>query len=217
LKVSKLLISLKKPMPNKLEIEKKYHIKNTSVKELSNIIKKAGAVYIGDDNQRDIYFNVTGRDSLVSKECLRIRESATKKEITYKPATKQKDVLNNFFAKKELDLIIENIETAKDLLLAIGCTFLAEVNKERQCYRLDKFNIFIDNVLNTGLFLEIEILDIQENIQKDINAIDKLMLSLNIADYIIENRPYRDIVIETHKGGTECQSLSTLQKKDIPS
>ncbi len=186
-------------MTNKLEIEKKYYIRNSSIEELSKIIEKKGGKYIGDNRQCDIYFNVPGRDSLTSKECLRIRESDTKKEITYKPATKQKDMDSGFFAKKEVNLAINDIETAKILLLDMGCTILAEVNKERKRYGLDKFRIFIDNILNIGLFIEIEVLDVQENVKKCINDIDKLMLSLNLDNYVIEDKPYRDIVIESQK------------------
>ncbi len=201
MKASKLSTLLKKIMTNKLEIEKKYYIKNITVEYLSQIIEKGGAEYIGDSKQRDIYFNVPGRDSFNSKECLRIRVSNTKKEITYKPPTEELNINNGFFAKKEVNLPIRDIETAKVLLLNIGCTILAEVNKERKRYRLDKFKIFIDNVQNIGLFIEIEIMDISDNIQKGINEIDELMKRFNINNYIVENKPYRDIVIEKERGG----------------
>lgn len=189
-------------MKNKLEIEKKYYIKNSSIEELSKIIEKLGAKHVGDNKQQDIYFNVPGRDSLKSKECLRIRGSEAKTEITYKPATKQEDVNNGFFAKEEINLPINDTVLATTLLLNIGCEILAEVKKERKRYTLDKFKIFIDNISNVGLFLEIEILDIEENVHKCIADIDNLFLALNIADYTVEDKPYRDIVIETQKGGT---------------
>ena len=188
-------------MINKLEIEKKYYIKNATIKNLSQIIRKSGAEYVGDSSQCDIYFNVPGRNSLISKECLRIRASGAKKEITYKPPTKESNMNNGFFAKKEVNLPIRDIETAKTLLLDIGCTVLAEVKKTRKRYKLDKFKIFIDNVQNIGLFIEIEIMDISDNIQKGIKEIDELMKRLNINNYIVENKPYRDIVIEREKGG----------------
>jgi adenylate cyclase class 2 len=186
-------------MTNELEIEKKYYIKNSSIEELTRAIKSIGAEYIGDSKQCDIYFNVPGRDSLTSKECLRIRESETKKEITYKPATKDAEMNNGFFAKKEVNLAIQDVETAKILLLDIGCTVLAEVRKERKRFRLDKFKIFIDNILNVGLFIEIEIMDILDNVQQGIKEIDEIIQKLNIGDYIIEDKPYRDIVIEKEK------------------
>ena len=186
-------------MRHKLEIEKKYYIKNTSIEKLSKIIENIGAEHTGDSKQCDIYFNVPGRDSLTSKECLRIRESDAKKEITYKPPTEESEMNNGFFAKKEVNLQIEDIETAKILLLDIGCTILAVVKKNRKRFRLDKFKVFIDNVKNVGLFIEIEIKDISKNIQKSINRIDKLMESLNIDDYVVENKPYRDIVINKEK------------------
>ena len=175
-------------MTNKLEIEKKYYIKNATIDELTKIIEKRGAEYVGENKQCDIYFNVPGRDSLTSKECLRIRESKTKKEITYKPPTKDEDMNSDFFAKKEVNLSIQDIEIAKILLLDIGCTILAEVKKERKRFRLDKFKIFIDNIQNVGLFIEIEIMDTSDNIKKNISEIDRLMESLNINNYVIESR-----------------------------
>ena len=197
---NRLSILLIKHMTNKLEIEKKYYIKDGNIESLTEILMSAGAEYIGDSKQTDIYFNVPGRDSLTSKECLRIRESEAKKEITYKPPTKNADMNNGFFAKEEVNLAIQDIKTAKILLLDIGCTVLAEVQKERKRFRLDKFKIFIDNILNVGLFLEIEIMDYPDNIKHGIKEIDTLVNSLEIGDYTVENKPYRDLVMEK-KGG----------------
>ncbi|MBN1969289.1 MAG: class IV adenylate cyclase [Candidatus Delongbacteria bacterium] len=186
-------------MANKLEIEKKYYIKDGNIESLKKALMSAGAKYIGDSKQTDIYFNVPGRDSFISKECLRIRESETKKEITYKAPTKNSDINNGFFAKEEVNLAIQDIEKAKILLLDIGCTVMAEVKKERKRFRLDKFKIFIDNVPNVGLFIEIEIMDFSNNVESGISEIDALMNTLNIGDCIVENKPYRDLVME--KGG----------------
>jgi predicted adenylyl cyclase CyaB len=183
-------------MTNKLEIEKKYYIKDGNIEILTKVLISAGAEYIGDSKQADIYFNVPGRDSFSSKECLRIRESETKKEITYKPPTESFDMNKGFFAKKEVNLAIQDIEIAKVLLINIGCTVLTEVKKERKRFSLDKFKIFIDNVLNVGLFLEIEIMDYPDNIKHGIREIDALVDSLEIGDYTVENKPYRDLVME---------------------
>jgi len=194
MKENRRLILLKN-MTNKLEIEKKYYVKNGSVENLSKALEIAGAEYIGDSKQTDIYFNVPGRDSFASKECLRIRESESKKEITYKPPTKDVDINNSFFAKEEVNLPIHDTEIAKILLLDIGCTVLAEVKKKRKRFRFDKFKIFIDNVLNVGLFIEIEIMDFSNNVESGIKEMDALMNTLSI-DCIVENKPYRDLVME---------------------
>lgn len=199
MKGSRLSILSIKNMTNKLEIEKKYYIKDGNIESLKGVLMSAGAEYIGDSKQTDIYFNVPGRDSLTSKECLRIRESETKKEITYKPPTKNVDMNNGFFAKEEVNLAIQDVETAKVLLLDIGCTVMAEVKKERKRFRLDKFKIFIDNILNVGLFLEIEIMDFSDNIESGIKEIDTLMNTFGVINYAVENKPYRDLVME--KGG----------------
>ncbi|MFH1745192.1 MAG: class IV adenylate cyclase [bacterium] len=188
-------------MKNKLEIEKKYKVNNSSVEELTKKIEKIGAVFAGDKDQLDIYFNVPGRDSFTSKECLRIRSSDTGKEITYKPSTREEYVDKGFFAKKEINLPINDVGIAKILLQDIGCTILAEVKKRRRQFRLDKFKICIDNINNLGLFIEIEIMDVFDNIQKSVKEIDKLMSSLNLINYSLEDKPYRDLVMAKEKGG----------------
>jgi adenylate cyclase class IV len=47
-----------------------------------------------------------------------------------------------------------------------------------------------------GLFLEIEIMDYPDNIKHGIREIDALVDSLEIGDYTVENKPYRDLVME---------------------
>lgn len=183
----------------KIEIEKKYFLKNYKSALLLKKLKNLGAKYVGYNVQRDIYFNVPGRDSLTTRECLRIRESKYKKEITYKPPTKNSDYDNDYFAKKEVDVAIDDIYAAKNLLLDMGCIELATVNKEQKCYRLDKFNIFIDNITNIGLFLEIECIGYPTSTKKVLEDMDGLIKRLSLKNFKIENRPYRDIIIEKNK------------------
>lgn len=183
----------------KIEIEKKYFLTNYKSIQLLKKLKNIGAKYIGDNIQRDIYFNVPGRDSLSTRECLRIRESKNKKEITYKPPTKDSDYDNDYFAKKEVNVVIDNVPAAKNLLLDIGSIELATVNKKQKCYKLDKFNIFIDNIKNVGLFLEIECIEYSTNTNQAIGRIDRLIKDLGLEGLRVEYRPYRDILIEKNK------------------
>ncbi|HHX58879.1 MAG TPA: class IV adenylate cyclase [Candidatus Moranbacteria bacterium] len=182
---------------NKVEIEKKYLIKG---KNTAKIIKKLtclGASHVEDIKQTDVYFNTPKRSSLSSKECLRIRTINNKIfEITYKPPTAENHQSSNFFAKQEINLSVDSAKMAEVVLLSIGCKIITKVEKNRKCFRLDKFEIFLDNVKGAGMFLEVETIDYPKNTFTRLMEIETIVASLGINSADVESKPYRDLVME---------------------
>lgn len=68
------------------EVEKKYKIDQNRREKLINFLNEK-AKLIEKKHEVDTYFNIVGRDSLSTKECLRIRETDSFSEITYKPSS----------------------------------------------------------------------------------------------------------------------------------
>lgn len=172
------------------EIEKKYQVEN--LMEVRQKLIALGAKPEGIGQEKDIYFNVSGRDSMTTKECLRIRSSPKKQEITYKPATKANDRATHF-AKKETNLPITDIDIARDLLVCLGNSVLVEFIKDREYYSLDGATVTLDLLNNKYSFVEIEVES--DNEHEALLCIQRVEESLNLSDDLIETRPYRDIAM----------------------
>lgn len=181
------------------EIEKKYGLAEDDAVSIEKKIVALGARHISDSKQTDTYFNVSGRDSYSTKECLRIRETDNDIEITYKPPTKANQIGGGFFSKKEVNLAVKDIDGAKELLRDIGCEVLCVVEKTRKDYLLDKIHISVDTISDAGVFVEVESNGAEDELAEVLEQIDTIAAKLGLNDSLIERRPYRDIVMEASK------------------
>lgn len=172
------------------EIEKKYQVDN--LEKLEQLLIAQGARFIKESRERDIYFNVSGRDSMTSKECLRIRTTPTKTELTYKPPTAL-DNTDTHFAKKETNLPIQNVETAIELLESLGNSLLVDLRKYRRYYELEGVTITLDMLNEKYSFVEIEVETADE--ADALVKIHHIANILNLSEDSIETRPYRDIAM----------------------
>lgn len=172
------------------EIEKKYRVE--SLEKIEQKLVVLGAEMKGVAQERDIYFNVSGRDSMSTKECLRVRSSSRKQEITYKPPTKINDSVAHF-AKKETNLPINDVDTARDLLLCLGNSLLVDFTKDRKYYSLDGVTITLDLLDNRYSFVEIEVEGNDE--VEALTRIQNVEQLLGLSGNLVEKRPYRDIAM----------------------
>lgn len=176
-----------------MEIELKYRVSN--LKEILETLNKNGAEFKKEKLEKDIYFNVSGRDSYTTKECLRIRSSSDGfAEITYKPPTEAK-TKSEHFAKKETNLRISDPSEAELLLSLLGNTILVAVIKKRRYYSLNGCVVCIDEVQNVGHFAEVEVEDDDE--ERGLTRVKECGLLLGFSNAQIERKPYRDLVWES--------------------
>jgi len=181
------------------EIEKKYRLLEDDAVSIEKKIVALGARHVSDSKQTDTYFNVSGRDSYGTKECLRIRETDKDIEITYKPPTKSSQAGVGYFSKKEVNLAVMDLDGAKELLMDIGCDVLCVVEKTRKDYLLDKIHISVDTISDVGVFVEVESNGTDDELSQVLEQIDGMAAKLGLNDSLIERRPYRDIVMEDSK------------------
>ncbi len=174
----------------KKEIEKKYRVE--SLAEIEKKLITLGAEFKGVAQERDIYFNVSGRDSMTTKECLRVRSSSQKQEITYKPPSKRDDRATHF-AKQETNLPIKDIDIARDLLICLGNSLLVDFIKDRKYYSLDGTTITLDMLNSRHSFVEIEVESNDE--VEAVARIQDVEQLLGLSDDLVEKRPYRDIAM----------------------
>ena len=177
----------------KKEIEKKFRLENVDKASFIRRLQNLDAKLIDKKKEVDTYFNVAGRDSLTTKECLRVRETDTFDEITYKPPTENFQVVKSHFAKRETNVSVNDGKEATALLECIGNTVLVVVDKEREHYSLDECAVTLDSVKDVGLFVEIEIqADDEESALRKINNVAE---KLGLDESMIEVLPYRDVVL----------------------
>jgi adenylate cyclase class 2 len=176
----------------KKEVEKKFRLDGNKVEFISRV-QALEAVFLYKKKETDTYFNVSGRDSLETKECLRVREADSYTEITYKPPTANHQMVQSHFAKKETNLTVQDGKEAMAMLELIGNTPLVTVYKEREAYKLGDCLIAIDSIKDAGVFVEIEIETTDEN--SGLTKINVLARQLGLDASHIETLPYRDIVL----------------------
>lgn len=181
----------------KIEIEKKFRLGNTDKASFIHRLQKLDVQFVDKKKEIDTYFTVAGRDSLTTKECLRVRETDTHTEITYKPPTENHQIAHKHFAKKETNVSVQDGKEAVALLELIGNKILVIVGKERETYSFDGGVIVVDFIKDAGLFVEIEIGTNDE--QMALKKIDALAQKLGLDDSMIETLPYRDIVLNSRK------------------
>jgi adenylate cyclase class 2 len=182
---------------SKKEVEKKYRIDSVGKESFVQRLRKSGAEFFGKKKEIDTYFNVAGRDSLTTKECLRVREADTYIEITYKPPTENHSVVQSHFAKKETNVSVKDGKEAIVMLELIGNDVLVVVDKEREYYAIDGCTVALDCVKDGGLFVEIEIETDDE--LAGLEKIDVLARRLGLDASMIETLPYRDVVLSANR------------------
>lgn len=177
-----------------LEIEKKYLVKSHD--EYIEILNSLNANLIDRDIETDTYFNVSSRDSMITKECLRTRRKDGYYEVTYKPGTRREELQKSHFSKIETNVELPTGSEIETLLELIGNTRLVTLKKDRTTYRLGALTICLDIINDTTYCIELELEGGQgvstEDLVKDI---DVFAARLNLDEDMIEKRPYRDIAM----------------------
>lgn len=130
--------------------------KCTNQEAIREILKSEKADYKGTDHQIDTYFNVEhGR--------LKLREGTIENNLIHyqrenKTGPKQSNVS---LYKSEPDSTLKNVLTS-----ALG--ILTVVDKQREIHFIDNIKFHVDMVKNLGTFVEIEAIDRDGSIGKDI-------------------------------------------------
>ncbi len=168
-----------------IEVEVKARLKPNTLQK----IKALGAVLIGTEHHRDIYFNSPVRDFRESDEALRIRIKEEGARMTYKGAKLDGETKS----RKELTVKIEDAEAMMQILLSLGFVQSGEVIKSRTKYALGDVIFAIDEVLGLGSFLEIEIAGEDDWPQKK-RVLQGLMTKLDAGESI--RKSYLELLLE---------------------
>ena len=167
-----------------IEIEVKAKIDDE--RYIEEKIKEMGGLLIGEEKQRDIYFNHPCRDFRKSDEALRVRIKDFQAEITYKG--KKLDKITK--TREEITVKVKDFKGIIEMLKKLNFKVVAEVVKHRKKYMLNNLIICIDNVENLGKFIEVE----EKSDKYDPTNVLTLMKKLGIKKTI--RKSYLEMLLE---------------------
>ncbi len=166
-----------------LEIEVKAKV--TELEALEKQIINRGWKFRKEVVEEDTYFNHPNRDFTVTDEALRLRKSGGKCYLTYKGP--KVDGLTK--TREEHNVEVGSAVDAQVILKNLGFKEVLPVRKTRRYYRLEEFDIMLDNVEGLGNYIEIE----KRGEYKPQELLD-LLEDLGIGES--ETRSYLELAIE---------------------
>lgn len=181
--------------PTLKEIEIKYQVEESFAIALEENLIKEGFVFVGEINEKDLYFD--GPEYISLKICLRIRSKNNKHVLTYKGPTTNENSKEGVVAKEEVDVVVSDYDSAVKLIESLGHPKLVEVSKHRKEFEAqindEKVTIAIDRVETAGIFIEIEVISKSEPIARSLIKEVSTKLGFDNQNQVVS--PYRDIVL----------------------
>jgi adenylate cyclase class 2 len=153
------------------EIEAK--LKVDSLNEVEDRLKRLGAEFVAEQSQEDVLFDDSKKNMAKNDSCLRLRKQVVsgheKYIVTFKGA-KQKSSVKK---RREIEIEVSNIDSAKEIFHALGYEEILTVQKQRSLWRLGNCEVALDKLELLGNFVEIEgpdekvISDVQKSLGLD--------------------------------------------------
>ena len=136
------------------EIEAK--LKVDTGEEVERKLGEVGAEFVEEQLQTDTYFDDADGSLKSGDRALRVRRQRSGKTektfLTYK-GPKQKD---DFKKRQEIEIEIGNVDSAQELISALGYEKVLVLEKKRRVWHLDDCIVSLDELPLLGGFVEIE-------------------------------------------------------------
>ena len=136
----------------KTYIEKEIKIKVENPLEITDKLRRNGAVFLGGALEKTIRFDTENLDYEKNGKFIRCR-SGFSNTITLKE--KIKEATSDVRARKETEFEIQDIDKMQYILETLGLTYTRTMEKYRQQWKLGNVDITIDE-LCFGIYMEIE-------------------------------------------------------------
>jgi len=157
-----------------LEVELK--VKIPSLDPVREHLRRKGAEFLAKVHEHDIFYNAPHRDFAITDEAVRVRFTDDRAVVTYKGPKIKKYGLK---AREELNFAVESGEAFGTMLLRLGFSKTAEVNKWRENYKLGKVSISLDTVDDLGTFAEIEVIT-EDDLNNPTDQIEKIAKEIGV-------------------------------------
>lgn len=180
-----------------MEVELKFYV-GSNPSTVKRQLETMGWCQYKQVQQEDIYYTSSHHDFVANEECLRIRNTPNRTELTWKPPTSKLMKEEGQYWKEELDLDLTGQADATLMLMKnLGFDVYVTVKKFRHIFQVDKdTSLFLDNIESLGWFVEIE--TFTDTPQIGVNQNRQIAEMLHLNDYPQITIPYRDMV----KSGT---------------
>jgi adenylate cyclase class 2 len=169
-----------------VEIEAK--LKVDSLQEIAEKLDGLGAEFLEEQLQIDNYFDDANATFKKSDRCLRLRRLLVGKNerffLTYKGA-KEKNELKK---RQEVEIEVEDGNSAEKLLLLLGYNKALVFEKKRRIWRFGECEVVLDELPLLGSFVEIEGRDSEKiaDVQRSLGLPDLLPILESYASLMEE-------------------------------
>lgn len=133
-------------------IEKEIKLKVDDIANVSDVLRRSGAVFLGGALERTIRFDTVDLDYEKKGKFIRVR-SGFSNTITLKEKIASEN--KNVRARKETEFEIEDIDKMSYILTTLGLNYTRTMEKYRQHWSLGNCAITLDE-LPFGIYMEIE-------------------------------------------------------------
>ncbi len=172
-----------------IEMEIKAYLSDESL----NGFYKLAPKLISSSTQSDVYYNAPNRDLKKTDEALRIRVSNGHAEVTYKGPKIDTETK----ARKEINVKIDDYQKFNNILEVLNFKRIKSVDKIRQQYECEGLNVMIDEVIDLGRFLEVEVL-IDGDIEAAKERIFSLLKRIGLGKEKLTRESYLELLLKTN-------------------
>ena len=202
----------------KQEVEIKIKLSPSQFKKFQKWLK-SNAKYQGTENHLEYYLN-NPKEPFISKDkrgfvdamkYLRVRFQEKSASVCFKDwYLDEEGKMGSHCDEYEYD--VSDGKEALELFENIGFSEKTKVEKTRKKYTTKDFEFVIDNVVGLGVFVEIELLKV-ENVKKGILKIYRFLADLGYRKVRRYTRGYVSIIWNKHLDLSEEISLSQFEDK----
>jgi adenylate cyclase, class 2 len=137
-----------------VEIEAK--LKVDSLPEIERKLGGLGAEFVAEQMQTDYHFDDSGASLTAADRCLRLRRESVGQSQTFSLTYKGDKEKSNFKKRQEIEIEINDADSAEKLLGALGYRKVFTIEKTRRLWRFGGCEVALDKLPLLGDFVEIE-------------------------------------------------------------
>lgn len=182
------------------EIEIKIQIDEETFATIKKWLKE-NATHEGQQHQVDCYLNkpdspfyfMSPKGRRTALKYLRIRETDKDSSLCFKQAyVNEKNGSLLYF--DEYEVVVADSKTAFQIMDALGYTERTVVDKTRDIYCFDGFEVGIDDVKNVGLFVEVELKKAVADVSTGREMIHDFLKLIGVKKFMLQPEGYAQMM-----------------------